>query len=91
MDNNRGNFEEINEQKFVEQMEQTNPQVFRVGEILEIRGSRLRVEKIEKKKLVLKLLPQTSQPKLDEIGSLKQQLEDLKSQIADDEDKCCPS
>ena len=91
MDNNRGNFEEINEQKFVEQMEQTNPQVFRVGEILEIRGSRLRVEKIEKKKLILKLLPQTSQPKLDEFGSLKQQLEDLKSQIADDEDKCCPS
>ena len=79
MDNNRGNFEEINEQKFAEQMEQFNPQVFRVGEILEIRGSRLRIERIEKKKLILKLLPQTS-PKLDEFGSLKQQLEDLKSQ-----------
>ena len=79
MDNNRGNFEEINEQKFTEQMEQPNPQVFRVGEILEIRGSRLRVEKIEKKKLILKLLSQIS-PKLDEFGSLKQQLEDLKSQ-----------
>jgi len=79
MDNNRGNFEEINEQKFTEQMEQPNPQVFRVGEILEIRGSRLRVEKIEKKKLILKLLSQIS-PKLDEFGSCCFKLEDLKSQ-----------
>jgi len=80
MDNNRGSFEEINEQKFIEQMSQPTPQVFRVGEILEIRGSRLRVEKIENKKLILKLLPQTA-PKLDEFGSLKQQLEDLQSRM----------
>jgi uncharacterized pyridoxamine 5'-phosphate oxidase family protein len=58
MDNNKGNFEEINEEKFVEQMSKSKPQVFRVGEILEIRGSRLRVERIEKKKIILKLLPQ---------------------------------
>ena len=57
MDNNRGIFEEINEEKFNKQMQLENPQVFRVGEILEVRGSRLRVEKIYKKKITFKLLP----------------------------------
>ena len=58
MDNNRGMFEEINEEKFDEQMQHETPQVFRVGEIIEVRGSRLRVEKIYKKKITFKLLPQ---------------------------------
>jgi len=58
MDNNRGMFEAINEEKFEEQMQQESPQVFRVGEIIEVRGSRLRVEKIYKKKITFKLLPQ---------------------------------
>lgn len=58
MDSNKGNFDEINDEKFNEQMSLPNPQVFKVGELLEIRGSRFRVERIEKKKLILKLLPQ---------------------------------
>ena len=58
MDNKKGFFEPINEEKFKEQMKQENPQVFRVGEIIEVRGSRLRVEKIYKKKITFKLLPQ---------------------------------
>ena len=58
MDNNKGIFEPVNEEKFKEQMKQENPQVFRVGEIIEVRGSRLRVEKIYKKKITFKLLPQ---------------------------------
>jgi uncharacterized protein YkvS len=56
MDNSRGNFEEINEEKFNEQIQKEDPKVFRVGEIIEVRGSRLRVEKINKKKIIFKLL-----------------------------------
>ena len=59
MDNTRGLFEPISDKKFIEQLTQSKPMVFKVGEILEIRGSRLRVEKILRNKLVLKLLPQT--------------------------------
>jgi len=58
MDNRQGHFESISEKKFEEMMQSPNPMVFKEGEILEIRGSRLRVEKISKKKLILKLLPQ---------------------------------
>lgn len=58
MDDRRGNFEMINEEKFIEQMTQPEPLVFKEGEIIEIRGSRLRIQKIQKKKLILKLLPQ---------------------------------
>jgi hypothetical protein len=58
MDNRKGMFEEIDEQEFNKQMSSVNSQVFKVGEILEISGSRLRIERIEKKKLILKLLPQ---------------------------------
>jgi len=57
MDNSRGLFEQINKAKFEEQMQQENPQVFRVGEIIDVRGSRLRVEKIFKKKITFELLP----------------------------------
>ena len=57
MDNSRGNFEAISNEKFDEQIETENPQVFRVGEIIEIRGSRLRVHKINKNKITFKLLP----------------------------------
>ena len=57
MDDRRGNFEPIDPKKFEEQMQQPEPMVFREGEILEIRGSRLRIEKIQKKRLILKLLP----------------------------------
>ena len=76
MDNRKGNFEEINEDKFIEQMAKPMPMVFKVGEILEIRGSRLRIERIDKKKLILKLLPQPKfHNEFDE--SVKQKLNDL--------------
>lgn len=58
MDDNRGNFREIDDKKFNKQMELDKPQVFKVGETIEIRGSRLRVQKIHKNKITLKLLPQ---------------------------------
>ena len=58
MDNRRGEFENIDPKKFEEQMGKENPMVFQTGEILEIRGSRFRVELITKKKMILKLLPQ---------------------------------
>jgi len=57
MDTGKGEFTKILDKKFEEQMLLPKPKVFRVGEILEIRGSRLRVEKITRNKLVLKLLP----------------------------------
>lgn len=57
MDNNEGLFKAINEEKFNEQVKENEPQVFRVGEILEIRGSRFQVKKIYPRKLLLKLLP----------------------------------
>ena len=57
MDTGKGEFAKIPSKKFEEQMLLPKPKVFRVGEILEIRGSRLRVEKITRNKLVLKLLP----------------------------------
>lgn len=59
MDNSKGQFEQISEKKFEEQMEKPTPMVFKTGEIIEIRGSRLRVEKIWKKKITFKLLPQS--------------------------------
>ena len=57
MDNTRGQFEPISVEKFNEQMEQPKPLVFRVGEIIEVRGSRLRVENIKRNKITFKLLP----------------------------------
>ena len=57
MDNQRGEFEPITLKKFNEQMEQPEPLVFKEGEILTIRGSRLRVQRIFKNKITLKLLP----------------------------------
>ena len=57
MDDRRGEFKPIEPNKFEEQMKKPFPLVFKEGEILEIRGSRLRVEKITRNKLMLKLLP----------------------------------
>ena len=57
MDDRRGEFKPIDPKKFEDQMKKPFPLVFQTGEILEIRGSRLRVEKILRNKLVLKLLP----------------------------------
>ena len=57
MDTGKGEFTRIPDKKFDEQMLQPKPMVFKTGEILEIRGSRLRVEKILRNKLILKVLP----------------------------------
>lgn len=58
MDNRKGQFEKITPEQFEDQMTKALPMVFKEGEVLEIRGSRLRVERIQQKKLILKLLPQ---------------------------------
>jgi len=63
MDNRQGEFTKILEEKFQEQMKKDLPLVFKTGEILEIRGSRLRIEKITRNKLMLKLLPQLKENK----------------------------
>ncbi len=57
MDSGNGIFERISDFKFEEQIKKPEPMVFKVGEIIEVRGSRLRVEKIWKKKITFKLLP----------------------------------
>jgi len=64
MDNRQGEFIPISNKKFEEQMTQPEPLVFRVGEIIEVRGSRLRVENIRKNKITFKLLPELKQQKL---------------------------
>jgi len=57
MDNGKGQFEPISREEYFEQMQELKPSVFKVGEIIEDRGSMLRVEKIWKKKITFKLLP----------------------------------
>lgn len=57
MDNNNGKFEGISNKIFEEKLLTENPQVFRVGEVIEVRGSRLRVHKMYKNKITFKLLP----------------------------------
>jgi len=59
MDNGKGQFEPISREKYFEQMQELKPFVFKVGEIIEVRGSRLRVEKIRRNKITFKLLPKT--------------------------------
>ncbi len=63
MDNRQGEFTKITEEKFQEQIKKDLPFAFKTGEILEIRGSRLRIEKITRNKLMLKLLPQLKENK----------------------------
>lgn len=63
MDNKKGNFEPISEKKFENQIEMVSPFVFKEREILEIRGSRFRIQRIQKKKIILKLLPQLKEDK----------------------------
>ena len=71
MDNKLGNFEEINEQMFNEQMNE-NPyecRVFKVGETLKIRGCNLVVKEITECGLILELVESISQPNtvIDEV------------------------
>jgi len=56
MDDRRGNFQPIDEDKFQAQLQQDLPMVFKEGEILKIQQSRFRIERIEPKGLRLKLL-----------------------------------
>ena len=58
MDNGNGHFKEIDNNKFLDQMSMLQPMVFKVGEILDIRGSQLLVKNITGSELVLTLLPQ---------------------------------
>jgi hypothetical protein len=57
MDNGQGQLVNIDEKTFEEQMQKEKPMVFKIGEIIEIRGSRLRVDTIYKNKITFKLLP----------------------------------
>lgn len=57
MDNRKGEFLGINDSDFSQLKDKEDSGVFKLGEILEVRGSRLRVEKILRNKLHLKLLP----------------------------------
>jgi len=61
MDNTRGEFEPISQERFIKQMQKLEPFVFKVGEIIEIRGSRLRVKKIRRNNITFKLLPKLKQ------------------------------
>ena len=56
MDDRQGNFDQIDTKKFEEQMQKPFPMVFQEGEIIPVYDVRLRVERIERKKLVMKLL-----------------------------------
>ena len=58
MDNGKGRFEMINESKARELIENDYPLgIFRVGEIIELKGSRFRIKSVKLKELRLKLLP----------------------------------
>lgn len=57
MDNGKGKFIPITDEKFNAQIEEpNNALVFKIGEIIKVRGSRLRVHKIHKNKITFKLL-----------------------------------
>jgi len=57
MDNGKGMFRQISEDEFQERLQHEQPMAFKVGEIIEVRGSRLRVNTIYKKKITFRLLP----------------------------------
>jgi uncharacterized Zn finger protein len=62
MDNGQGKFEMLNKptQEKINKMEADNPDHggwFRVGEVVELKGSRFRVKSIKPTELRLKLLP----------------------------------
>ena len=57
MDTGKGHFKPLGRKEAETQMKIDESAVFRVGEVFKIKGSRFRVEKILKKKMILKLLP----------------------------------
>lgn len=57
MDTGKGHFKQLGRKEAETQMKADESVVFKVGEILKVKGSRFRVEKVLKKKMILKLLP----------------------------------
>lgn len=57
MDTGKGYFKPLERKEAETQMNTNESIVFRVGEVFKIKGSRFRVEKILKKKMMLRLLP----------------------------------
>ena len=57
MDDGRGSFIPIPEEIYQEKIDELDSGVFKVGEIVELRGSRFRVKAIKPTELRLKLLP----------------------------------
>ena len=53
MNNNKGKFIALDMERVIKE----NLDIFQIGRIVEIHNSRFRIEKILKRKLVLKLLP----------------------------------
>lgn len=74
MDNRQGEFKEIDPKKFMDQMQQPKPMAFQEGEIIDKGNIRFRVERIEHKRLILKLLDPisalTKQPTLRELYNI---------------------
>lgn len=60
MDSGNGKFAQVSEPKFDELLSKDVSGLFREGEILEVRGSRFRVQSIKSRRLILKLLGRTS-------------------------------
>jgi len=62
MDTGKGYFKPLERKEAEKQMKEDDSVIFWVGEILKIKASRFRVEKILKKKMMLKLLPKIQEP-----------------------------
>jgi len=56
MDTGNGTFKQISEDQYNDKIANNESKVFKVGVIVELNGSRFRIEKILRNKLVLKLL-----------------------------------
>ena len=79
MDTGRGNFAPISEEKAKEfdlfkNAEGKSMPYFRVGEEVELKGSRFTVHSIKPKRLILKLLPKKPEKSHDLISGLKEQI-----------------
>jgi uncharacterized Zn finger protein len=57
MDNKKGNFDFLKSEEVSELSESQQNDLFRVGEVVEIKNSRFRVQKIWNNKIQFKLLP----------------------------------
>lgn len=57
MDTGRGELAMLAESKFEELREKEADGLWRVGQIVEVNGSRLRVQSINRRRIVMKILP----------------------------------